>query len=225
MGIKLIYLLRGTAAVLVLLPAQKCYEKYSPFPYSCTSMQGSHFLLCIYLVMSYIESSLEKLQSTLIIKIMKNYVMRAYQACSGMYQRSRGWESHMLLSPYDLTSLFAVLTGCPVDGGVISTTSLCAPWETARLHRTAYGKSCFRISQLLELHLQVISCSILIVLLVEINVTHIYIKWNILTIVLMKMLVTASISSSSHKQEETFLQRMSFPEISVCYKLASALVW
>ena len=40
MGIKLIYLLQGTAAVLVLLPAQKCYEKCSPFPYSCHARQS-----------------------------------------------------------------------------------------------------------------------------------------------------------------------------------------
>lgn len=54
MGIKLIYLLQGTAAAPVLLPAQKSYEKCSLFPYSCTSMQGSHFLI-IYLFSSVLH--------------------------------------------------------------------------------------------------------------------------------------------------------------------------
>lgn len=63
MGIKLIYLLQGTAGELLLLPAQKCDEKCSPFPYACTSTRGSHFLLHIYLAMSHMESSLE-IQST-----------------------------------------------------------------------------------------------------------------------------------------------------------------
>lgn len=64
MRIELICLLWGTAAELVLFPTQKRYEKCSPFPYLCTSMQGSHFFLCIFLAMSYIDSSLEMPQST-----------------------------------------------------------------------------------------------------------------------------------------------------------------
>lgn len=53
--------------------------------------------------MSYKERSLEKHQSTWIIKTRKNYMMRAYQVCSSMYQSSE-WESHALLSPYRLSA-------------------------------------------------------------------------------------------------------------------------
>ena len=170
MGIKLIYLLRGTAARLVLLPAQNCCEKCSPFPSSCTSMQGSHFVLCIYLAMFHIESSLEKHQSTLTIKIMKNYVMRAYQACSGMYQRSCGWESHALSSPYDLSA--RCINRLPSRWWCYFNYSALRSLGSSQAAQDNDGKRCFRISQLLELHLQVISCSILIFLLAKINVTE-----------------------------------------------------
>lgn len=173
MGTKLIYLLRGTAAVPVLLPAQKCYEKCAPFPYSCTSMQGSHFLLRIYLAVSYIASSLEKHQSTLIIKIMKNYVMRAYQACSGMYQRSRGWESRTLSSPHSLSVL--CIKRLPSRWWCYFNYFPPRSLGSSQAAPNNCGKSCFRISQLLESHLRVISRGILIFLLEEISVTHRYI--------------------------------------------------
>lgn len=219
MGIKLIYLLQGTAAAPVLLPAQKCYEKCSLFPYSCTSMQGSHFLSYIYLALSYIESRLEKHQSTLIIKIVKNYMTRAYQACSSTYQRSRGWESHTLSPPYYLS----VCCSNRLPSRWWCYFNYFAPWSlgSSQAAQNNYGKSCFRILQLLELHLQVISCSIPMFLLVERNVADIDVKLNILTIALMKTQVTGG-RAPSHKQEEVFLGEISFPEISVCYKLRSS---
>lgn len=174
MGIKLIYLLQGTAAAPVLLPAQKCCEKCSPFPYSCTSMQGSHFLLYIYLALSYIESRLEKHQSTLIIKITKNYVRRAYQACSSMYQRSRGWESHRLSPPYYLSVCCS--NRLPSRWWCYFNYFALCSLGSSQAAQNNCGKSCFRVLQLLELHLQVISCSIPIFLLVEINVADTYVK-------------------------------------------------
>lgn len=133
------------------------------FPTQVHPCKAAGFVSCI-----YIESSLEKHQST---SIIKTYEELHDEGLPGMFwyvQRSCVWELHTLSSPYICVRC---INWCPVDGGVISTTLL---WEQPGCTNSS-GKSCFRILQLLELHLQVISCIILILLLVEINVADRYI--------------------------------------------------
>lgn len=83
MGIKIIYLLQGTAAGGVLLPTQKPCEKCSPIPSSCHARQTCFVM---YLFSKVLHSKQPGKAS--IIEIIKNYVMRAYQACSSVYQRA-----------------------------------------------------------------------------------------------------------------------------------------
>lgn len=132
MRIELICLLWGTAAELVLFPTQKRYEKCSPFPYLCTSMQGSHFFF-MYLF-SYVLHRQQPGNASVNMNNKNNEELHN-EGLSGVFwyvERSCGWELCTIF--VCKTSHFDILTGCPVDGGVISTTLLCAPREADRLH-------------------------------------------------------------------------------------------
>lgn len=100
--------------------------------------------------------------------------------------------------------------------------ALCSPWSRqAALNDD--GKSHCRILQLLELHLQVISSSFMVFLLVVIKVTDVYVKLNITTIVLMKMLVTWG-NAPSHRQEY-FFEGSLFLKFQSSTSCSLALVW